>query len=131
MLGRSMLGIGHVTGQRWVYDRHYGLPLAKRFYQTKPPTILDVPDKMAWEALGIPDPETPVGARGIGEPPTAGACGVILTALMDALGDDLFRYMPVTPDVILASLASGKRFTFDSEHRATVAEKKAGGGSWL
>jgi CO/xanthine dehydrogenase Mo-binding subunit len=46
MLGRSMLGIGHVTGQKWVYDQHYGLPLAKRFHQTKPPTILDVPNRM-------------------------------------------------------------------------------------
>lgn len=108
VLGRSMLGIGHVTGQKWVYDQHYGLPLAKRFYHTKPPTILDVPNKMQWDALGIPDPETPVGARGIGEPPTAGACAVILTALMDALGDDLFRSLPITADVILAALQSGQ-----------------------
>ena len=27
---------------------------------------------MKWEALDIPDPETPVGARGIGEPPVGG-----------------------------------------------------------
>ena len=26
---------------------------------------------MKWAALDIPDPETPVGARGIGEPPVA------------------------------------------------------------
>ena len=48
-------------GQKWVYDQHYGVPLAKRFYQTKPPTILDAPAKMQWAALDIPDPETPVG----------------------------------------------------------------------
>jgi hypothetical protein len=30
ILGRSMLGIGHAIGQKWVYDQHYGLPLAKR-----------------------------------------------------------------------------------------------------
>src|SRR5262249_61040848 len=41
VLGRSMLGIAHAIGQHWVYDQHYGLPLAKRFYQNKPPTILD------------------------------------------------------------------------------------------
>ena len=28
--------------QKWVYDQHYGVPLAKRFYHNKPPTILDV-----------------------------------------------------------------------------------------
>ena len=51
VLGRSMLGIGHAIGQHWVYDQHYGVPLAKRFYQNKPPTILDAPQKMAWDAL--------------------------------------------------------------------------------
>jgi CO/xanthine dehydrogenase Mo-binding subunit len=104
MLGRSMLGIGHAVSQKWVFDHHYGLPLAKRFYHTKPPTVLDVPDRMQWDALGIPDPETPVGARGIGEPPTGGACTAVFCALLDALGDDAFRHVPVTPDVVLASL---------------------------
>ncbi len=107
MAGRSMLGIGHAVGQKWVYDRHYGLPLAKRFYHTKPPTILEVPDRLRWDALGIPDPETPVGARGIGEPPVGGACAAVLNALADALGDDLFRYAPVTADIVLASLEAG------------------------
>jgi CO/xanthine dehydrogenase Mo-binding subunit len=56
VLGRSMLGIAHAIGQHWVYDQHYGVPLAKRFYQNKPPTILDAPQKMAWDALNIPIP---------------------------------------------------------------------------
>ena len=108
VLGRSMLGIGHAIGQKWVYDQHYGLPVAKRFYQTKPPTILDVPDKMAWDSLGIPDPETPTGARGIGEPPVGAACCAVCNALADALGDDLYTRLPVTADVLLASLEAGK-----------------------
>ena len=103
-----MLGIGHAIGQKWVYDQHYGLPLAKRFHHTKPPTILDVPVKMQWAAVGIPDPETPVGARGIGEPPVGGGCCAILNALSDALGDEVFRRAPVTADVILASLEAGR-----------------------
>ena len=75
ILGRSMLGIGHAIGQKWVYDQHYGVPLAKRFYSATPPTILDVPTaSMKWAALDIPDPETPVGARGIGEPPVGAGC---------------------------------------------------------
>ena len=48
--------------------------LAKRFYNNSTPTILDVPRNMAWDAVGLPDPETPVGARGIGEPPVASGC---------------------------------------------------------
>jgi CO/xanthine dehydrogenase Mo-binding subunit len=108
ILGRSTLGIAHAIGQKWVYDQHYGLPLAKRFHYNKPPTILDVPVDMQWSALDIPDPETPVGARGIGEPPVGGGCCAILNALSDALGDEVFRRAPVNLDTILASLEAGR-----------------------
>jgi CO/xanthine dehydrogenase Mo-binding subunit len=108
VLGRSMLGISHAIGQKTVYDQHYGVPLATRFYQNRPPTILDAPQKMTWDAVNLPDPETPVGARGIGEPPVGGACAAVLNALSDALGDEVFRRAPVTADVILASLEAGR-----------------------
>ena len=108
IMGRSILGIGHTIGQKWVYDQHYGLPLSRRFYHTKPPSILDIPAKMDWAAVEIPDPETPIGARGIGEPPVGGGCAAILNALSDALGDEIFRRAPVTADVILTSLEAGK-----------------------
>jgi xanthine dehydrogenase molybdenum-binding subunit len=108
VLGRSMLGIGHAIGQHWVYDQHYGMPLAKRFYQNKPPTILDAPQKMAWDALNIPDPETPVGARGIGEPPVAAGCCAVLNALANALGDDVFTRAPVHVGPLVAALDKGK-----------------------
>jgi CO/xanthine dehydrogenase Mo-binding subunit len=108
MLGRSTLGIGHAIGQKWVLDPHYGEMVSKRFYQSKPPTILDVPVDMQWTALDIPDPETPVGARGIGEPPVGGGCASILNALSDALGDEIFQRAPVNADTILTSLEAGR-----------------------
>ncbi|MFZ2002566.1 MAG: xanthine dehydrogenase family protein molybdopterin-binding subunit [Candidatus Sulfotelmatobacter sp.] len=108
MLGRSTLGIGHAIGQKWVFDPHYGQMVSTRFYQSKPPTILDVPVDMQWTALDIPDPETPVGARGVGEPPVAGGCGSILNALSDALGDEIFQRAPVNADTILTSLEAGR-----------------------
>ena len=108
MLGRSTLGIGHAIGQKWVFDPHYGEMVSKRFHHSKPPTILDVPVDMQWMALDIPDPETPVGARGVGEPPVAGGCGSILNALSDALGDEIFQRAPVNADTILTSLEAGR-----------------------
>jgi CO/xanthine dehydrogenase Mo-binding subunit len=108
ILGRSILGFGHALGQKWVYDPQYGVMVSTRFYQNKPPTILDVPVDMQWEALNIPDPETPIGARGIGEPPVGGACACILNALSDALGDEIFRRAPVNLDTILTSLEAGR-----------------------
>ena len=105
--GGSMLGIGHAISQKWVYDQHYGVPLAKRFHYSKPPTILDAPQKFEWAALDIPDPETPVGARGVGEPPVGAGCGAVLNAIAAAVGDDVFRRMPVQADMILMALETG------------------------
>lgn len=108
VLGRSVLGMGHALGQKWVYDQHYGVPLATRFYQNRPPTILDVPTNMQWAALDIPDPENPVGVKGIGEPPVAAGACAILNAISAAVGDDIFRRAPVNADTILTSLEAGK-----------------------
>jgi CO/xanthine dehydrogenase Mo-binding subunit len=108
VLGRSMLGIGHAIGQKWVFDPRYGEMVSKRFHHNKPPTILDAPINMEWSALDLPDPETPVGARGVGEPPVGGACASILNALSDALGDEVFRRAPVNADTILTSLEAGR-----------------------
>jgi CO/xanthine dehydrogenase Mo-binding subunit len=105
--GGIMLGLGHAMGQKWVYDQQYGAPVARRFYQTKPPTILDAP-KMQWAALDIPDPETPVGARGVGEAPVGAGFGAVVNAIAAAVGDDLFRRAPVTPDMILTALEAGR-----------------------
>ena len=108
VLGRSVLGMGHTLAQKSVYDQHYGLPLAKRMYQNRPPTILDVPRNMQWDAVNLPDPETPVGARGIGEPPVAAGACAVLNALSAALGDEVFRRTPVTLDNILMALEHGR-----------------------
>jgi hypothetical protein len=108
ILGRSILGIGHAIGQKWVFDQKYGVAVARRFYSNKPPTILDVPRNMQWDAVGLPDPETPVGARGIGEPPVASGCSAVLNAISAAVGDEAFQRAPVNADGILASLEAGR-----------------------
>ncbi len=106
--GGSCLGIAHAMYQKLVYDPHYGLSLARRFYDSKPMTILDIPHMRA-EALNIADPETPVGARGVGEPPVGAGFGAVLNAIADAVGVDAFRRAPVTSDVVLMSLTHGRR----------------------
>jgi xanthine dehydrogenase molybdenum-binding subunit len=105
--GGVMLGLGHAIGQHWVYDKRYGAPVARRFYQTKPPSILDAPP-MQWAALDIADPESPVGARGVGEAPVGAGFGAVVNAISAALGDEIFRRAPVTADVILEALEAGK-----------------------
>ncbi len=107
--GGSCLGIGHALCQKWVCDQHYGVPLAKRFHYNKPLTILDIPATLQWAALDIPDPETPVGARGTGEPPVGAGYGAVMNAIADAVGVDVFRRSPVTADIVLMSLEHGRR----------------------
>jgi CO/xanthine dehydrogenase Mo-binding subunit len=107
--GGSCLGIGHALCQKLVYDQEYGLPIAKRFHHTKPLTILDIPPILEWAALDIPDPETPVGARGVGEPPVGAGYGAVMNAIANAVGEDVFRRAPVTADIVLMSLEHGKR----------------------
>ncbi len=109
MLGGCNLGIAHALFQKIVYDPHYGLALSRRFHTNKPMTILDVPIDMRAVALGIPDPETPVGAKGVGEPPVGAGYGAVLNAIADAIGVDAFRRAPVTCDLALMSLTNGKR----------------------
>jgi xanthine dehydrogenase molybdenum-binding subunit len=109
ILGGINLGIGHALQQKFAYDQHYGVALARRFYQNKPLTILDIPAEMHTEALGIADPETPVGARGVGEPPVGAGYGSVMNAIADAVGEEAFRRAPVTADIVLMSLEHGQR----------------------
>ena len=110
VLGGGCLGIGHALSQRAVYDQQYGVALARRFHHNKPLTIMDVPPNgMHQAALDIADPDTPAGARGVGEPPVGAGFGAVLAAIADAVGNDVFRRAPVTADVILSALESGRR----------------------
>ena len=112
--GGGVQGMGHARSQKWAYDQHWGRPVAKRFYSNKPPTMLDVPLTMTWDAVGEPDPESPVGAKGIGEPSIGAGAGAVLNAIADAVGDDHFRRLPVTPDMIVSALdGRGSVLTLD------------------
>jgi CO/xanthine dehydrogenase Mo-binding subunit len=114
LFGGSMLGLGHALSQKWAYDQHYGVALARRFHHNKPPTILDAPRNFSWGAVELPDPETPVGARGVGEPPVGAAYGAVMNALLDALGDEAFRRSPVTPDILLTAIENGGTRTHEA-----------------
>ena len=104
--GGGIQGFGVARGQKWIYDRRWGLHVSKRFYSNRPPTILDVPHEkeMEWVAAGEPDPFNPLGARGIGEAPQGAGSGAVLCAVADALGDGYFNRTPIMTDMILSKL---------------------------
>ena len=107
--GGAIQGVGYARSQKWVYDQEYGVPLAKRFHYNRPPTILDIPEKMDWDAVNLPDPQTPVGAKGIAEAAVGAGAAAIRCALAAAVGDDFVRRTPVGIDMILASVEAKKR----------------------
>jgi CO/xanthine dehydrogenase Mo-binding subunit len=110
VLGGACMGIGHALTQRWTFDQHYGMPLTRRFHHVRPLTMLDVPaEGLHAEALDIRDPDGPVGARGVGEPPVGAGFGAVLAAIGDAVGYELFQRTPVTPDLVVSAIAAGKR----------------------
>jgi CO/xanthine dehydrogenase Mo-binding subunit len=104
ILGGSIQGMGIARSQKWVYDPVWGVSFAKRLYTARPPGILDVPLDIEWGAVEVPDPQTPVGAKGIGEPPVGAGSAAIASAISDALGGVCLCRTPLTADVILAEL---------------------------
>ena len=108
--GGGVQGFGQIRSQKWVYDQRYGVSLANRFHYNKPPTILDIPlHEMQWGAVGIPDSQSPIGAKGIGEPAICAGAAAAICAVNAAIGDDYLRRTPATPSMIVASLDAGKR----------------------
>ena len=97
--------MGMAGFERHVYDPQNGLPANVGLYQSKPPTFLDVPVSMRHSAVNIADPQTPIGARGIGEPAMGCAAAAVMSAIADALGGHLFNRTPVTPDMIIDHVA--------------------------
>ena len=111
VIGGAIQGFSVALSQKWVYDRRWGLLVAKRFYSNRPPSIMDVPHEksMQWVNADLPDPFNPLGAKGIGEAAQGAGSGAVVNAIADALdslGDetgDLYR-SPVTRDMILTKL---------------------------
>jgi CO/xanthine dehydrogenase Mo-binding subunit len=102
--GGAIQGMGMAMSQRWVFDPQYGVPFANRLYTARPPSIMDAPTSMRWDAVNIPDPTTPVGAKGIGEPSVGAGSAVLTTAVADAMGGVCLCRTPLTPDIILTAL---------------------------
>ena len=111
IFGGAIQGFSVALSSKWVYDRRWGLLVAKRFYNNRPPGILDVPHEqpMKWGNADLPDPFNPLGAKGIGEAAQGAGSGAVVNAIADALeslgeGQGDFYRSPVTRDMILTKL---------------------------
>jgi len=102
--GGNVMGIGLAHLERHVYDPKLGIPTTQGIEQSKPPTYLDVPAQIGWGAVDKPDPQNPVGVKGVGEPVQGSGASAITSAIADALGGHLFNRTPVSLDMILNHL---------------------------
>jgi CO/xanthine dehydrogenase Mo-binding subunit len=103
--GGAVMGIGMATLERHIYDPQNGLPGSVGLYQAKPASYLDVPSVMRSAAVDQPDPQSPLGTKGVGEPVMGAASAAVLCAISDALGGHYFNRVPVTADQIVNAAA--------------------------
>ncbi len=104
VLGGMIQGVGMAMGQKWVYDPKWGVPFAHRFYTARPPTMLDIPLDPKTAFVDEADPQTPIGSKGIGEPPVGAGQAAVACAIQDALGGAVFRRTPIMTDNIIDEL---------------------------
>jgi len=105
--GGAVQGFGMAVSERHIFDPQNGLPGNIGFLQSKPPSYLDVPAQMQSAAVGLVDPQNPVGAKGMGEPPLGCAAAALVCAISDAMGGHYFNRTPIVPDMIV-NAASGR-----------------------
>ncbi|HSG65100.1 MAG TPA: molybdopterin cofactor-binding domain-containing protein, partial [Gammaproteobacteria bacterium] len=99
--GGGVQGFGMAASERHIYDPQNGLPGNVGFLQCKPPSYLDVPATMQAMAVELEDPQNPVGAKGMGEPPLGCAAAALVCAISDALAGHYFNRTPISPDMIV------------------------------
>jgi xanthine dehydrogenase YagR molybdenum-binding subunit len=97
--GGMIMGIGMALSEETLFDERGGRIMSTSIADYHVPVHLDVPEiDVLW--TDIPDPRTPMGARGIGEIGITGVAAAIANAVFNATGKR-FRDLPLTPDKLL------------------------------
>jgi len=99
--GGSVQGLSIATLEHIILDPQNGIPGHIGLYQARPATYLDVPAHLQADWVDQPEPTSPMGTKGIGEPPLGAAGSAVICALSDALGGHVFNRTPVKLDAVL------------------------------
>jgi xanthine dehydrogenase YagR molybdenum-binding subunit len=94
--GGMIMGLGLALTEETLFDERSGRIMNPSLADYHVPTHLDVPEiDVIW--TGIPDPRSPLGARGIGEIGTTGVAAAVANAVFNATGKRI-RDLPITLD---------------------------------
>jgi len=103
VVGGLMVGLGYALIEDVIYDPSSGAVMNSNFVDYRLPTILDTPplDLNVYE--DEPNPDTPFGQRGLGEPATVPPAPALANAIFNATGARITS-LPITPQKILRAL---------------------------
>ena len=97
--GGMIMGLGLALTEEALFDERSGRILNATLADYHLPVHLDVPEiEVMW--TGIPDPRSPLGARGIGEIGITGVGAAVANAVFNATGTRV-RELPITLDKLL------------------------------
>ncbi|CAM4298882.1 xanthine dehydrogenase family protein molybdopterin-binding subunit [Kibdelosporangium persicum] len=97
--GGIIMGLGLALTEQTHFDERKGRIMNPSLAEYHLPVHMDVPEiDVIW--TGIPDPHTPMGARGIGELSITGTGAAIANAIFNATGKRI-RDLPITPDKLM------------------------------
>jgi len=97
--GGMIMGLGMALTEETLLDERTGRIMSTSLADYHVPVHLDVPDiEVLW--TDIPDPRTPLGARGIGEIGTTGVAAAVANAVFNATGKRV-RDLPLTLDKLI------------------------------
>lgn len=97
--GGMIMGLGLALTEETLFDERTGRIMSSSLADYHIPAHLDVPEiDVIW--TGIPDPRSPLGARGIGEIGITGVAAAVANAVFNATGKRV-RDLPITLDKLL------------------------------
>lgn len=104
--GAAILTLG-LTFFEWM-NVDQGQVTNASFLDYQLPSLKDVPPEITGLSVEIPHPDGPFGAKGVGESGTLSVPPAVANAIYNAVGVRI-RDLPITPEKVLAALASSEQ----------------------
>lgn len=113
--GGMSMAIGYALGEQLLFDKSTGRPLNNNLLDYKLSTTMDHP-RLTALFVENPEPTSPFGTKGLGEPPACPGAPAIRNAICNATGVAINR-IPITPQVLYEHLKEKYTPAYFNEER--------------